>query len=439
VRHHRDVTRLQAGNVLVLVALALMLLIAVAGLVIDSGRAYLVRTRLAAAADAAAIAALRAAARNDDADGIGTNAQQAASAAFHANFPLGWFGARPDMQPPLLSLDAAGLAAQIDATAAMPVGLMAVAGFSTLPVQASAQRRRRGIDVALALDLSAGQAASVTALADAAGLLLHQLSPLLDRVALVRFGYGAQRDASIVSGRGFDRAALLMQLSTYRFEGCANTAEGLWQGKTALSTLADPARPRALVLFAGNAPGALASHFRFTDPADCMQPGVLSVAADGATLAGLWHPQSQASALAGGCSGADLAARLAPDALPDWYDAHGEDRGIPIPAHMRAPTPQNLRRAARLVSAGIAGEARAAGIQVHVIGLGAELDRPDGGNGGDGMSASDLLRCLANAPDAQQSCRDAAQPVGLYCAAQDGAALKSCAARIAAELLRGAY
>lgn len=343
----------QRGAVLVLAACCLAVLIAIAGLLIDSGRAYLVRERLSAASDAAGLAALRAAAAADDAHAADVAAGEAAAGAFHANFPDGWLGATPRMQPPQIIPEQDALALAIDANADMPVGLMAVAGFGSLPLSAHSFTRRRGIDVALALDLSAGQAASAQQLTDAAGLLLRQLGPALDRVALVRFAYGAQVDAPIrVDGRGFDRSALLAQLAAYRFDGCANVAEGLWQARNELMRLPDSGTaPRALVLFVGNVPGVLAARYAFADPAACASVGALASEPD-ASLAGLWNSAAQADLLPGACGDAGTPGRLAPDALPLWYNAHGEDRAIALipdaaDAARRAPTAENLRRAAR--------------------------------------------------------------------------------------------
>jgi Flp pilus assembly protein TadG len=416
---------------MVLAAFCLIVLIAMAGLVIDSGRAYLVRARLSAATDAAANAALRAATATDDAHADGA-AQDAAAAAFAANFPDGWLGAAVRLSPPQLTTAADGMHVHVDAAADMPTGLMAAVGFASVPVTVDARARRRGIDVALALDLSSGQAASAPQLTEAAGLLLRQLSPALDRVALVRYGYGAQVDAPMrATGRGFDRAALQSRLASFDLDGCANSAEGLWQARDALMRVqGDPATPQALVLFAGNAPGALAARFAFADPDACLSAGVLAGAADG-SVSGLWHAGRQAEALPGACADAAAPDRLAPDALPPWYNAHGEDRGIPLAgdAGQRAPTAANLRRAAATASAAIARLAHANGIRIHVIGLG---QAPDGTRDGD------LLRCLANTGDAPPSCRDAAQPTGRYCHARSAAELKPCVTLITAELLRGA-
>lgn len=427
--------RHQSGSVLVLAAFCLIVLIAMAGLVIDSGRAYLVRARLSAAADAAANAALRAAASADDVYAADAVAQDAAAAAFAANFPRGWLGAAASLSPPQLAWEPDGMRVQTDAAADMPTGLMAAVGFASVPVAVNAQARRRGIDMALALDLSSGQAASASQVTDAAGLLLRQLSPMLDRVALVRFGYGAQLDAPMrVNRRGFDRTWLQSRLASSRLDGCANLAEGLWQARNALTAVASaPDTPRVLVLFAGNAPGALAARFAFTDPDACPTVGVLAGAGT-ASVNGLWHADRQAEALPGVCGNAAAAGLLAPDALPPWYNAHGEDRAIPLltdvgDAAQRAPTAPNLRRASAMASAAIARRAREAGIRIHVVGLG---PAPDGTRDGE------LLRCLANTGDAPSSCRDLARPAGRYCHAASAADLKPCAALLAAELLRAA-
>ena len=74
----------QSGQVAVTVALCLTLLTAAAGLALDSGRGYLVRARLGAAVDAAALAAARAASRGEDTAARRASAEAAAGRAFRA-------------------------------------------------------------------------------------------------------------------------------------------------------------------------------------------------------------------------------------------------------------------------------------------------------------------------------------------------------------------
>ncbi len=83
------------GQVLIVVALSLVVLIGAVGLAIDSGLGFIVRSKLNSAVDAASIAAARSVTQ-----GVGEAAQRASAQAaarkfFAANFPTGYLGATP--------------------------------------------------------------------------------------------------------------------------------------------------------------------------------------------------------------------------------------------------------------------------------------------------------------------------------------------------------
>ncbi|MCX7102801.1 MAG: pilus assembly protein TadG-related protein, partial [Methylobacter sp.] len=75
------------GQIIVLFAISLIVLVGIVGLAIDSGRAYGVKAKLSASVDAAAIAAARGLAVGaNDSDRI-ENAKDAALKFYDGNFP----------------------------------------------------------------------------------------------------------------------------------------------------------------------------------------------------------------------------------------------------------------------------------------------------------------------------------------------------------------
>ena len=72
-------TRQQAGNIAVIVALSLIPVLIASGAVIDLGRAYMVKSRLSSALDAAGLA-VGSSVSNDDLPGVLTR-------FFNANYP----------------------------------------------------------------------------------------------------------------------------------------------------------------------------------------------------------------------------------------------------------------------------------------------------------------------------------------------------------------
>jgi Mg-chelatase subunit ChlD len=426
----------QSGQVAVIVALCLALLAGALGLALDSGRAYLVRARLSAAVDAASLAAARAVSRGEDAAARNAAALAAADRAFRANYPEGYLGSTPVLRPPALRLDQGRVVVDISATAGMPAGLTAVMGFTRLDIEADAQAVRRDLDLALVLDTSTSLASAAQQVRDAAAQFLERFDPDTDRVALLRFAYGAEVDAPIrAQARGFDRPALRAQLQALRFEGYTNSAEGLWQGRAQLNGIAPAQRStlRVMVFFSDGVPTALASRFKVAAPAGCDGVGVLVSDIDGATVRGLWRADRQDEPVQG-CGLATLAA----EALPALYDAHPVSPAIALAGGGPRPVTadaswSNVNRAARNLAEAMAARARADGIHVYTIGLGPELEAR---GGADNETGSDMLRCMANAADAPASCRSPGQPAGVHCHAQDAEDLKPCFALLGAEILR---
>jgi Mg-chelatase subunit ChlD len=426
----------QSGQVAVMAALCLTLLAGAAGLALDSGRAYLVRARLSAAVDAAGLAAARAVSRGEDAAARSAAAEAAAFRAFRANYPDGYLGSTPALRTPLLRLENGRVMIDTSATASMPVGLTALMGFTRLDIEASAQAVRRDLDLALVLDASTSLAPAAQQVRDAAAQFLERFDPDTDRVALLRFAYGAVVDAPIRTGnRGFDRPALRSHVRSLQFHGYTNSAEGLWQGRAQLNGIAPAQRStlRVMVFFSDGVPTAFASRFGVAAPAGCDGVGVLVSDIDGVTVRGLWRADRQDEPLAG-CDAVTLGA----EALPALHDAHPVTPALevagggPRPVTV-VPSWVNVNRAARNLAEAMAARARADGIHVYTIGMGPELEAR---GGADHETGSDLLRCMANAPDAPLSCRVAGQPSGVHCHARSAEDLKPCFAVLGAEILR---
>ena len=426
----------QSAQVLPMTALLLVLLVAVVGVALDSGRAYLARARLAAAVDAAGLAAARAVTRGEDADSRKASAVAAAMRAFRANYPDGYLGSTPLLRTPILSFEGGRVLVDASANASLPLGLTAVMGFTRMGVEASAQAVRRDLDLALVLDVSTSLVPVAQQVKDAAALFLQRFSPDTDRVALVRFAYGAVVDMPIrVAQRGFDRPAMRRQLEAAQFSGYTNSAEGLWQGHAQLNSVLATQRSslRVMVFFSDGVPTAFASRFGVAGPAGCDVAGVLISDIDGTSVRGLWRMDRQEEPVPG-CA----AVTLSPQALPPFYNAHGERAELPVAGGAprsvgTAPSWINVNRAARNLAEAMAARARADGIHVYTIGLGPELLQYAGA---DRESGSDLLKCMANSADAPPGCRVPSQPAGVHCHARDAAELKPCFAILGAEILR---
>ena len=144
----RRLTNRYEGNVAMIFALAAIPVIIAAGMAIDTGRAYLVKVRLAAALDAAALA-------------VGSETNQTATALsndlqhyFTANYPstaLAGATATVTAVPSTASLSASVVSYQAQAT--VPMTFMKLVGVNSITVTAAAQTKKTsGLEIAIVLD-----------------------------------------------------------------------------------------------------------------------------------------------------------------------------------------------------------------------------------------------------------------------------------------------
>ncbi len=148
-RFQRD----RSGMVLLVFALLLIPLVGIVGLAVDAARGYAVRSQLQQALDSAALAGGRV-------FGL-TDAQRDAviRAFFAENLRKSRYGAIINVLDPKkldISADTAAGTLTVGANATMPVSLMKVLGFTTVPVVSAAQitRKNSKLELALALDVS---------------------------------------------------------------------------------------------------------------------------------------------------------------------------------------------------------------------------------------------------------------------------------------------
>ncbi len=136
----------ESGAVVLLVALAVVPVLLAAGLAVDGGRYLLARSRLAQAADAAALAA---GARLDTAE-----ARSVAERILRANFPEGFLGL--ELEDVRVAYDEDSGRVTLETSARMPTTFMRVAHVDSVPVttRTVVVRATQPMDVALVLDVT---------------------------------------------------------------------------------------------------------------------------------------------------------------------------------------------------------------------------------------------------------------------------------------------
>ena len=444
----------QNGQVLIMVALSAVVLIASAGLAIDSALGYFVKAKLNAAVDSASLAAARGVTLGDTQAAQAANARQSAKEFFDINYPDKFLLSTPVLNPVGVTFDKGTVTIDVSATASLPVSLMGILGFKTLNVAASAQTIRKDLDMVLVMDTSASLVSNAAAVRAAGKSFLNKFNSTVDRVGLLHFASEAQIDVPIKQAdRGFDRTNMIKKdglIDQFTFIGGTNSAEGLFQARKQLKDISQTNRSslRVIVFFSDGSPAAFSSYFFPTSSGNCQKPGGL------ATLEPLVSGQEQLFGLyVKGTPGTIMQSCSANSltALPDWYNANNVAaqandttlREFPIVTSTpRVVTSSlvgnsnrwvNVHRASRNLAEAIAAKARQEGIYVFTLGMGASLTKPEGP---DSELGEDLLRCLANTVDAPARCRKPAEPVGLYCYAATDSDLSPCFTRLASAILR---
>ncbi len=456
----RRLTGSARGQMTIVVALVLVVLVGMAGLAIDSGRAYGVKAKLNAAVDAASLAGARALAEGDDDAARIAHASATAERFFAANYPNGFLGSEPGPIQTIAEHDAAGFwRVTVNGSAVMPVTLLRVLLPAPGPVTvvASSQALRRDVDVMLVLDTS-GSLGPPTSPHDTLaklkvaainGFVAHfSAAPGGDRVGLVAFASGAVLSVPIdkTAHRGFVRTngghtGVVDQVQALTISGSTAQAEGLRRGLDEINQVPQHLRSslRVILLFSDGAPNGVSGTFTRSSGGGggggggtAEVVGSLYSETDGpgnARATRLFRADRRDSAHGTYDDIASLPATgLGNVALAG---ARGLGAGPPY-----GNTRCNVNKAARNMVENVANQARNQGIMVYTVGLGARLNSLEVTFCGYGNAerGANILRRVAN--DRSADTHDPSDPIGRYCYAADADELKACFSEIASEVLR---
>lgn len=453
----------QQGAVSIVVALSLLVLLGTIGLAIDSGLGYMVKAKLDAAADGAAIAAGQAVTRGDDQDSQTTNATNAAKAFFAANYPAGFLNSTARLADPSIKFDKGTVTIDIAATAQVPITLMQLFGFKVLNVATTSETIRKDLDMAFVIDTTGSMSDTKTQAAVRAGSIgfLNNFDVTSDRVALMHFATGTKVDVAFKNAnvRGFDRTTMASDINAYAFNGNTNSSEALWNARWQLNhVITQPSSLRVIVFFSDGAPNSFSANFPITGcPITTGTTGTTGTIITSDTKPGsstakdnpsaLWQMVTGANQKVAGTSCYDSQAQNIAQ-LPANYNAHAaSEPGVTFPIVTTSPRVvtsamkganyqvkyQNVNRASRNLLESMANQARSEGIYVFALGYGPYLTAP---TGPDNEPGQDILRCIANVADGPSRCYNPAQPVGVYCYAATIADLAPCYSQLASQILR---
>ncbi len=245
--------------------LCTLLLIPVAGLAIDASVVYLMKAKLSAAVDAAALATARSL-NLDSTPNNQTPATNTGQYYFSANLPAGTMGVTVQSGSPAISVTSSNNTLQATATATIQVPLyfMRLLGFPTSTLSASGEASRRISNIILVLDRSYSIAigGNCSNLISSAESFVNDFVDITqapnptgaDTVGLIDFQASANED--FLAANNFKSASknINSYLTQLQCTGYTNTAQALAVAYSRLQVIDEPSANNVIVLFTdGNA------------------------------------------------------------------------------------------------------------------------------------------------------------------------------------------
>lgn len=455
----------QSGQVIVVFAICIVVLIGSVGLAIDSGMAYMSKAKLNAAVDAAAIAAARAVTKGANQAEQRAYATSAANDFFAANFVNDPMKSGPVLNNVNVDYAQNGrITFDLDASAKIPTTFSRVFGVNAMNINANAETIRKDIDLAFVVQTSwrvKDLPLQMLNVRKASKAFLTKLNPLTDRVALIQFNSASQvrEPFRADQGRGFNRTKMNADIDAFVFEHKANVAEGLWRARDHFKrVIKTPSSLRIIVLYSDEAPNALSAKYTFNPASQCNDSGPPQFSRTG-TLGSNDKPDfaspfglEPVNVIDGPSCWLDpesitITSKAHISNLPVWYNAHDAEGATKREFRIQKASPRfvgsditdlptaqlYINRAARNLAEDIAKKAREEGIIIFTVGLSDRITSP---SNPDLENGEKVLKCIANTVDAPPECRSPGKPAGRYCYAPAEKDLALCYDEIAAEILR---
>jgi hypothetical protein len=235
-------------------------LLLMTGLAVDLGRAYVVRSHIGTACDAAALAAAK---KVGEGQAV---ARSEAAKIFAANFPTGYLGV--SAAAPQIDFAVApdgSSTATVSSTATFGTTFSRIAGFNQLTVAARSQATRRMVDMVFVVDHSGSIGNDWDEVQEAAKRFVSYFHAASDRMSLVLFSTNTIVANPInTAGRGFDRASIENNIDATDSDGSTGTSEALYQAWDQLRAVPSGTQSplRVVVLFTDGCPNTFSGRFK---------------------------------------------------------------------------------------------------------------------------------------------------------------------------------
>ena len=456
----------EKGFALLLATLSLLFLVPLAGLAIDAGMAYIIKTRLSVAVDSACLSAARSLNRGLTLAEQRDAARGVALRYFNANFPQDHFGTTGIA--PIVDINETQVRMRtvtVNATRRAPLYFMPILGEHYADVNVIGQATRRDSNVIMVLDRSGSMQInnSVTPMKNAAVKFAQSFANGTDQLGLVVFNGGATRAMEPTQNFLSTSPSITSKINSIGAAGATNQTAALNAAYDMLITINQPGAVNAIVFFTdGIANGVTANFNNRNDNGelDLIQSGStcsykdndrIGVIAYGGhpntTSTNSWglYKHTSTSLTAGdsaisylnGCAMASDLSDVRYDIARIPYKDYWGNRtagflGAKSVTYTNVSSPRNLANASMNTVADQANKIRAnATLQpvIYSIGLAPET--------GNYAIEDEFMKQVANAPDSAYF--NSSQQIGMYIyvpLTQQNDGLQEAFDRIAAEILR---
>lgn len=264
----------ERGMALMFYATMLIFVVGCVGLAVDVGTIYMIKARLSAAVDAAALAGGRSVNFANDVATATTNFNNTANEYFAANFPTGYFNSigAPTVTPSFSQeSDANGnvsgvLDFKVTATVSAPTYFMNIFHFSSVTVGATGTASRRGLVLMLVLDQSSsmgsGAGSPCEVMKSAAENFTTLFSPF-DKIGLVTFDITAH----LVDTPSNNFTQVSNDIAAISCGSNTNTISALDLAYQQIKNTNLPLALNTIVLFTDGSPNGITANFPARAPA----------------------------------------------------------------------------------------------------------------------------------------------------------------------------
>ena len=294
------------GIAVLLTSVMIIAVMGIVGLAVDVGMMYAVKTKLSAAADAAALAGARAMGR---AGSGGATAQATAIAYYNANITPNYMLANvasPNIPAPTTS----GSVQTLTVTAQATLPLMFLRFLNNQQViNVSAQAQRRDVNLVMVLDRSgsmgSGAGSPCAEMVAAAQDFTNQFVDGRDNLGLVVFGGGYTIAYNLSTTFKSGSPTISSVIGTITCSGNTGSAQGLYQAYQMLKTLNQPGAINAIVFFTDGQPNGLTADWPIATQATPQYAN--SSGSSGSTTVSPWKDAYPVS----GCSASSITGVIA--------------------------------------------------------------------------------------------------------------------------------